>query len=220
MLSPGYGYNQPSDDNSRMFTIFAMIIGVFLIFGSLNDAVVTRIKNMTKNDNLLYAEMTTEQVYRSHQRSLGLTILFIIVFLFVSAGIFAHMESWTFIEALYFSVQTATTIGYGDMNLQGHDGTNWVLGFYIMLSTTLLVFAFNNFRTLHEDFRKIKAIALFAERKQTLDKLKELDKGQGVQMDKFILAVLVQLGKLDQASDIDPWMKVRYIIFQCYHMVG
>eukprot|EP01032_Pedospumella_encystans_P024695 gene24695-27918_t len=93
------------------------------------------------------------------------------------------------------------------MQLQGHDGTNWVLGFYIMLSTTLLVFAFNNFRTLHEDFRKIKATAKFAERKQTLDKLKELDKGQGVPMDKFILAVLVQLGKLDQANDIEPWIK-------------
>lgn len=185
-----------------------MIIGVFLIFGSINDAVVTRIKNMTRNDNLLYSEMTTEQIYRYHQRSLALTILFIIVFLFVSAAIFAHMESWTFVEALYFSVQTATTIGYGDLQLQGHDGTNWVLGFYIMLSTTLLVFAFNNFRTLHEEFSKIKATARFTERKQTLDKLKELDQGQGVPMDKFILAVLVQLGQLNQANDIDPWIKV------------
>lgn len=59
---------------------------------------------------------------------------------------------------------------------------------------------------------KLKEVAKFTERKQTLVKLKELDKGDGVPMDKFVLAVLVQLGKLDQQRDIDPWIKVHYIL--------
>jgi len=193
-----------------------MIIGVFLIFASINDAVVTRIKNMSKSDNIMYAEMTEQQIYRYHQRSLAITVVFIIFFLFLSAAIFCVLEDWTFIESLYFSVQTATTIGYGDLTFTQGSGANYVLGFYMILSTTLLVFAFNNFRTLHEEFRKIKNMAKYTEKKQTLAKLKELDQGQGVPMDKFVLAVLVQLGKLDQAKDIDPWIKVSIVLLVDY----
>lgn len=214
LLLIGYGYSQPSDDGSRLFTIFSMIIGVFLIFGSINDAVCTRIKNMNRNDEATYAEMTEAQIYRHHQRQLAQTIFFILFFLFLAAAIFCAMENWTFVEGLYFAVQTATTVGYGDMDL-GRNGTNWVLAIYILLSTTLLCFAFNHFRTLNDEFSKLKERARFAERKQTLAKLKELDRGEGVPMDKFILAVLVQLGKLDQKGDIDPWIKVCVFLFLC-----
>jgi hypothetical protein len=196
-----------------------MIFGVFLIFGGINNAVAMRIKNMNRTEKLMaqQGELTETQVYRHHQRQLGITILFIVLFLFASAGIFAGMENWTFIQGLYFATQTACTVGYGDMNLVGN-GTNWFLGFYIMISTTMLFFAFGNFRTLHAEFVKLKEVAKFTERKQTLAKLKELDQGEGVPMDKFILAVLVQLGKLDQKGDIDPWIKVCVFCFYvcCY----
>uniref|UniRef100_A0A7S3H5D5 EF-hand domain-containing protein n=1 Tax=Spumella elongata TaxID=89044 RepID=A0A7S3H5D5_9STRA len=208
MTTIGYGYRTPSDDNGRLFTIFAMLIGVFVVFGSINNAVSQRIKNRNRTEALLKqsGNLTEAQVYRHHQFLLLRTIGFIIVFLFIAAGIFSGMEDWTFIQGLYFAIQTAATIGYGDMNLKA-GGTNIVLGIYIMLSTTLLFFAFGHFRTLHEEFVKLKEVAKFTERKQTLVKLKELDKGDGVPMDKFVLAVLVQLGKLDQQRDIDPWIK-------------
>ena len=209
LYDTGYGYRTPSDDNGRLFTIFAMLIGVFVVFGSINNAVSQRIKNRNRTEALLKqsGNLTEAQVYRHHQFLLLRTIGFIIVFLFIAAGIFSGMEDWTFIQGLYFAIQTAATIGYGDMNLKA-GGTNIVLGIYIMLSTTLLFFAFGHFRTLHEEFVKLKEVAKFTERKQTLVKLKELDKGDGVPMDKFVLAVLVQLGKLDQQRDIDPWIKV------------
>lgn len=186
-----------------------MLIGVFVVFGSINNAVSQRIKNMNRTEALMRqsGSLTETQVYRHHQFLLLRTIAFIFIFLFVAAGIFSGMEDWTFIQGLYFAIQTAATIGYGDMNLKA-GGTNIVLGIYIMFSTTLLFFAFGHFRTLHEEFVKLKEVAKFTERKQTLVKLKELDKGEGVPMDKFVLAVLVQLGRLDQQRDIDPWIKV------------
>jgi hypothetical protein len=117
------------------------------------------------------------------------------------------MEDWTFIKALYFAVQTAATIGFGDLDLR-RGGTNVVLGIYIILSTTLIFLAFNHFSTLHEDFKRIKEVATLAEKRQTLLKLKELDTGNGVPMDTFILAVLEQIGTVDREKDIEPWIRV------------
>jgi hypothetical protein len=185
-----------------------MIFGVFVIFGGLNNAVNTRLKNIKLASAKSVHKMTLTEVYRSHQINMGLNLLLILAFLFVAAGIFTVMEDWTFIKGLYFAVQTTTTIGYGDMVLK-HNGTNAVLMVYILSSTVLVFFAVNNFRTLHEDFSKLKESIKMAEKKKALAILRELDTGKGVPMDTFILAVLEQLGTLDRARDIEPWVQVR-----------
>lgn len=75
-----------------------------------------------------------------------------------------------------------------------------------------MTFAFNNFKHLHEDFQRVKEAAEFAKRKKTLAKIKELDTGNGVPMDTFLLAVLEQLGVLDRERDLEPWIKVSMLI--------
>ena len=129
-----------------------------------------------------------------------------------------EIHTFIYIFNVHVHTYTTQTVGFGDMQLK-HDGTNAVLMIYILLSTTLVFFAFNNFSELHEDFKKVKEAADFAERKQTLAKLKELDTGDGVPMDTFILAVLEQLGTIDRERDIEPWIKVIYYIvyvITCY----
>lgn len=68
--------------------------------------------------------------------------------------------------------------------------------------------AFNNFKTLSAELQKLKEAAQFAKRKKALAKIKELDKGDGVGLEVFLLAVLEQLGTLDRERDLDPWIKV------------
>lgn len=188
-----------------------MIFGVFFVFASVNNAVATRLKKIRLEYAQTHMDLSPTELYRVHQRRLFRTFFFIVTFLFIAAGIFCVMEDWTFITALYFAVQTATTIGFGDLNLR-RGGTNIVLGIYIMLSTTLIFFAFNNFSTLHEEFRHIKKSAALAEKCQTLAKLKELDTGNGVPMDTFLLAVLEQTGVVDRQKDIEPWIRVSQFI--------
>ena len=85
-----------------------MIFGVFVVFGGINNAVTTRLKNMKKRALKNNHELTPAQLYRNHQMNLAINIFVIIAILFIAAGIFASMESWSFIEGLYFAVQTAT----------------------------------------------------------------------------------------------------------------
>jgi hypothetical protein len=213
-FATGYGYKVPTDDNSRLFTIFVMIFGVFFVFSSINNAVATRLRAIRRDYMKLHHSATPTELYHAHQKSLFRTCAFIVVFLFVAAGVFCAMEDWTFIKGLYFAVQTATTIGFGDMDLR-RGGTNVVLGIYIITSTTLIFFAFNHFSTLHEDFKRIKEVATLAEKRQTLLKLKELDTGRGVPMDTFILAVLEQIGTVDREKDIEPWIRVSALHWPC-----
>jgi ferredoxin-like protein FixX len=60
-----------------------------------------------------------------------------------------------------------------------------------------------------QERKRLAKILAIAQRKQTLDCLKELDKGDGVARDTFVLAVLEQLGILNRENDIEPWIKVR-----------
>ena len=98
-------------------------------------------------------------------------------------------------------------MGFGDVSLKT-EYSRQLIGLYIVISTVLMTFAFNNFKTLTADFERLKETAEFAKRKKTLAKIKELDTGEGVALEPFLLAVLEQLGVLDRERDLEPWIKV------------
>lgn len=206
MSSVGYGYDIPSDDNSRMFTIFVMIFGIFGVYGAINSVVATRLNAINKAQHKKQAHLDSAQIYKRHHRRLMYNFIGILASLFGAAVMFALVEDWTFIRGLYFAVQTATTVGFGDTPIT-KAVTSKLIGAYIILSTILLTFAFNNFQTLNQDFERLKEAAEFAKRKKSLAKIKELDTGHGVPLDTFLLAVMEQLGVLDRERDLAPWIK-------------
>eukprot|EP00598_Pedospumella_elongata_P004003 CAMPEP_0184982700 /NCGR_PEP_ID=MMETSP1098-20130426/12127_1 /TAXON_ID=89044 /ORGANISM="Spumella elongata, Strain CCAP 955/1" /LENGTH=377 /DNA_ID=CAMNT_0027506441 /DNA_START=250 /DNA_END=1383 /DNA_ORIENTATION=+ len=206
MSSVGYGYDIPSDDNSRMFTIFVMIFGIFGVYGAINSVVATRLAALNKAQHKKQAHLDSAQIYKRHHRRLIINFFGILASLFGAAGLFALVEDWTFVRGLYFAVQTATTVGFGDIPINKAVTTK-LIGAYIILSTILLTFAFNNFQTLNQDFERLKEAAEFAKRKKSLAKIKELDTGHGVPLDTFLLAVMEQLGVLDRERDLGPWIK-------------
>jgi len=42
------------------------------------------------------------------------TIFIFIIILLIGSYIFHHIEGWRYLDSLYFTVETSTTIGYGD----------------------------------------------------------------------------------------------------------
>jgi hypothetical protein len=100
------------------------------------------------------------------------------------------------------------SVGYGDIPL-GQGGTHIAVGIYTFLSTILLAFAISNLTDVYKERKRLAKILAIAERKQALDCLKDLDSGNGVARDTFVLAVLEQLGILNRENDIEPWIKVR-----------
>ena len=58
--------------------------------------------------------MEEEEHKRYHQRILYAAIV-IVLFLFGGATFYHNVEGWRYLDALYFSSYTITTVGYGDI---------------------------------------------------------------------------------------------------------
>ena len=111
----------------------------------------------------------------------------------------------------FLTIQNNQTVGYGDIELTQH-GTHITVGIYTFLSTILLAFAIKNLTDVYYERKHLLKIKHIAEKKATLESIKELDTGNGVPRDTFVLAVLEQLGVLDRENDILPWIKVSFLI--------
>ena len=119
MLLSGYGYDYPSDDNSRLFTIFVMVFGSFGVYNAINQVVATRLEAINHEARKHDSELSSTQIYKRHHRRLVLNVFLILASLFIAAGGFALIEDMTFAQGLYFAVQTATV--------------SWLLGFIIFI---------------------------------------------------------------------------------------
>ncbi|KAJ1424407.1 hypothetical protein B484DRAFT_398289 [Ochromonadaceae sp. CCMP2298] len=232
----GYGYHAPSDDNSRLFTVFFMLFGVYFVFAGLNEVITIELRSM--RDYM-------KRSYRAHKHALGgtgkrgvgvgvdvgdvgdvggvgvgvgvgaaylrstrklvLICLGVLAFLVGAAGVFMIFEEWTFVKALYFAVQTTTTVGYGDIP-SPNSHTRIFLCFYIIFSTAMMAFAFASLRNMTADKLHLEGQAQRARRLQNLDFIASLDRGQGVTQAEFLLAVLEHIGVIHEAQ-LAPWIE-------------
>lgn len=111
-MSVGYGYHSPSTDASRAFTIFYILIGIFVVFGGINEVINDALTHYRAEKNKKLAKTAPKldpaEVYASHRRQLIITCSLIVGLLFIGAFAFMGLEGWSFIKALYFAVETST----------------------------------------------------------------------------------------------------------------
>lgn len=69
---------------------------------------------------------------------LALSLLGIIIF--TAALFYRSVEEWSLIDALYFTVATASTVGYGDLT-PSHEVSKIFTIVFIILSTTLTLYS-------------------------------------------------------------------------------
>jgi hypothetical protein len=99
------------------------------------------------------------------------------------------------------------TVGYGDLTITNSQ-TRIFLAFYIIFSTILLSFAIQNFQNLRAERSQLKKIEKMTAKMKDLHFLQELDCGEGISEEQFVIAMLNHLGTLDYDRDITPWVKV------------
>ncbi|MBY5959274.1 potassium channel family protein [Membranicola marinus] len=74
-----------------------------------------------------------------------------IVILLAGSVVFHYLEGWDYVDALYFSIITLTTIGYGDFTPQTTGGKLFTI-FYIIVGIGIIL-AFIN--TIYTHYRTI-----------------------------------------------------------------
>ncbi len=94
------------------------------------------------------------------------------------------------------------------MEIKHKGATKVFAGFYIVFSTIIVAFAFNNFSILNEEKKQLLKMEEMMEKRRDLGFIAHLDKGQGISESQFILAVLEHLGTISREKDIKPWKAV------------
>jgi voltage-gated potassium channel len=94
------------------------------------------------------------------------------VFFIIGAFIFRNLEHWSFINAFYFVVMTATTVGYGDLT-PSHNLSKIITIVYSLSIIPFVIYTFSIIAKFHVEriYRKIYEI----EHKQNIQK-EELEK--------------------------------------------
>jgi voltage-gated potassium channel Kch len=99
----------------------------------------------------------------------------ILVFLSVVLGgiIYSHFEKWSFFDAVYFSVVTLTTIGYGDLYPVTFVGKLFTI-FYVFIGIGL-IFLFIN-KVASNAIKKHPAIKVIENDKKFKEQIKKEEK--------------------------------------------
>jgi hypothetical protein len=98
-------------------------------------------------------------------------------------------------------------VGYGDLPIDKEE-FHLFLGAYILFSTVLSAFAFNNFQLWQAEKKNIERFNRKLEKQKDLTFLSSLDEGNGLTQSEFVLALLQHLGTIDYKKDVKPLIEV------------
>jgi len=209
----GYGDLYPNTDGQRAFTTVYVIIGIIVlggialgvVFDGLFGAYDTAVKNMRQSvisDKVPCCKLTCgdeKQQWLSDDVKLALfaalpgTALNIAI-----AAIIGHFEGWTFLNSVYFSFVTSTSIGYGDMS-PTTQAMRLVAVIYVPLSVGGTAFIFAKVSAIYIDRKATKAKEEFVSRgisRKEFDKI-DKDKSGGLTFDEYAIFMLQAMELLD-----------------------
>ena len=106
-------------DNAKLYTILFVIVGIGLlgiVVGALGNEVMAAIKSVFNNVEMALDAATLNQVGAKTGDKKGIFVSMVVMFLILGLGtyVYAQLEQMRPLDALYFTVVTATTVGFGD----------------------------------------------------------------------------------------------------------
>lgn len=198
----GYGFFHPTTDNSRIFTVFFDIIGIFLVLESVNK--ISLEVFCVVQDKILDTFLPSSTIHGRNMKKVALNIFSVAFAVLIGTIFFAANEPWSVAEAFYWVMMTMTTVGYGDLYVH-HETSRQFSIFFIFWVVSIY------FVALHNIFDSWKASSNDAKMNKIIDTTFngiELSSQPAINRNKFILDALLKMKVVDQARDIDPILQV------------
>lgn len=128
--------------------------------------------------------------------NLGLALL-----VFVPGIVIGHFEQWALHESIYYSIVTATTVGYGDLSPKKR-WTRFAACFYLPLCVTIMASVFSKITSVYLDKKAKEAEKEFFQRRLTHQDIEKMDLGGDgtVNPEEFLIFMLLNMGKVDEES--------------------
>ena len=144
----GYGDFHPSSKDSKIFTAFYAIFGISFVMS--NASLLAQYTLLRFQTQLIEYFPTTN--YSKSNKKIILTIILTSSLLILGTIFYACNESWTAAQSFYWTVQTMTTVGYGDLNIK-YESTRQFSIVFIFICALAFATAIANIKETHEERR-------------------------------------------------------------------
>ncbi len=166
----GYGDFHPTTDTTRLFTTIYVVVGLVVVLAAANDVIQYFVVKKFQSKVLsaidwivrtYYVKCLKKEVKGSSLESkawfkLVFSLSCVVGLVFFGTTFFSSNEDWTIIQALYWTVITMLTIGFGDMDVE-KDSTRVFSTWFIWLCVIIYVMAITN---IFDTFEELKSEAL------------------------------------------------------------
>ena len=212
----GYGDQVCRDDNCRLFTVFYIGLGIILVVGVITSSITSildgyqdRVKELGKGIIEVNSQSRRQRkaffLYGLHivyaTLLLGFPLLLGSILFYVFASEDMHV---TAITALYWSLQTCATIGWGDLPMKEEWNKFWICCF-VFLAIACVSAAITQIGSLKMTMNAYERLELLQNKRMAVSLISQLDVGgNGVDKFEFLAAMLVALEKVKpgEVSDI------------------
>lgn len=230
MSTVGFGDLTVRGNGSRFFTAVWIIIGVVFIFGQIAIVfrmAIDRLTNWTLRmiDVILGGKGTVEAEARDSREPLGflsfyfkglsVAIVYFLLFQTIVVIIIVSVDDhMTFGDVCWYCFITATTVGYGDVNVESQLGRLFAT-MHVLLSVIWLAAIIGHLQSLMERRARQLRHADMLRRRLDVNILSEMDAdgSGGVDKIEFLVETLIHLGAELGGEPLD-WKNVQPILDQ------
>jgi len=158
-------------------------------------------ENMTATTSAISSE--DHEMTRLVTRKLLLSLALFLCPIVVGTVFFKFNEDWSWIDAMYWSLVTTTTVGFGDLRLE-HESSRIFSIFFILVGFMFVGGAIGNLGSMKLELKFLQERSQMMKRSLSTKMIADLDRdGNGVERWEFLCAMLVQLGKVTE-EDLQP----------------
>ena len=168
LTTVGYGDLHPESDASKMFAIGYILAGLSIVatsLGVLAGSLQGTLEGLTMKGKFTRTQRYVIQTVRS--------IVMVCLVTAIGATFVHFNEGFTWLDSVYWAVVTASTVGYGDVEILEESTRIFSTG-YVLIATGVLATALSRFGAIIMDIEAERHVDAFVARGVSLGMLKDI----------------------------------------------
>lgn len=211
LLTVGYGDLVPTNDGTRLFTVFMIIIGLIFILKILNDSASSIVMFLlSRLVDYIYSKRSSVSLSQILETKMLIVFVFIVLSIVFGIVFVALSTGSSFITSLYWTVQTISTVGYGDVPLESQS-QRVINTLYLLIGLCVFSAALCVYNEVGDEIAKIRRQERRLGRVVDIEELSFLAESERMNRPiskfDFVVEMLVHSGKIDRERDLNPLLK-------------